>query len=80
MIDASAKINASANQSTYTMINSKSSETARTASDTLKVAPTNEADESLDPGVSPQTDANLSTLLPLLTPPCNGSKIMSTRG
>ena len=62
------------------MINSNSSQTAQSASDTLKAAPTNEADESLDPGVSPQTDAYLSTLPPLLTPLCNGSKIVSTRG
>ena len=62
------------------MINRNSSQTALLASDTLKVAPMNEADESLGPGVSPQTDANQSTLPPLLTPLCNGSKIVSTRG
>ena len=38
MIDASAKINASANKSIYTTINSNSSQTAQSASDTLKVA------------------------------------------
>ena len=54
-IKASAKIDASANTSNYTKINCNSSQTARSASDTLKVAPTNEADKSLDPGVSPQT-------------------------
>ena len=68
------------NKSTYTTINSHSSQTAQSASDTLKVAPTNEAEESLDPSVSPQTNSISPTLPPLLTPSCNGSKIVSTRG
>ena len=40
----------------------------------------NEADESFGSGVSPQTDAILSTLPPLLTLQCNGSMNMSMRG
>ena len=76
----SAMIDASANNFSYTTINCNSGQTARSASDTLKVAPTNKADESLDPCISPQTDANLSTRPPLLTPLCNGSKIVSTLG
>ena len=40
----------------------------------------NEADVSLDPSVSPQTNSNLPTLPPLLTPSCNGSNIVSMRG
>ena len=69
-----------ANIFSYTTTNCNSSQTAQMASDTLKVAPMNEADESLGPGVSPQTDANQSTLPPLLTPQCNGSQHMSMHG
>ena len=35
---------------------------------------------SLDPSVSPQTNSISPTLPPLLTPLCNDSKIVSTRG
>ena len=77
--DESTFVYASANISTCTK-NSHSSQTAQLASDTLKVAPMNEADEFFDPDVSPQTDENQSTLPPLLTPLCNGSQNMSMRG
>ena len=40
----------------------------------------NEADESLGPSISPQTNSISSTLPPLLTPLCNGGKNMSMRG
>ena len=46
MIDAHAEINASAQQSCYTTIATNSSQTAQLVSDTLEVAPMNEADES----------------------------------
>ena len=73
--DESTFVYASANIFSYTK-NSHSSQTAHLASDTLKVAPRNESDVSLDPSVFPQTDANQSTLPPLLTPLCNGSQNM----
>ena len=67
MIDAHAEINASAQQSCYTTIATNSSQTAQLVSDTLEVAPMNEADEYDDQRITPRMNLFPSTLPPLST-------------